>query len=148
MKKIILLLIIAGISNILSAQTTYEFGYDNTGNRILRHVVELRHTQTNNNSNNANNSDSTTLPQTATMGDMQISVMPNPTAGNLQISITNLPEAVQGGITVWDLNSKEIYKQDGIYATNKIDLSKQQKGIYMMQIRVGSKKSEWKVVKE
>ena len=144
MKNIILFLLLGSICNIISAQTTYEYGSDNAGNRVLRQVVELRHTLTNNNTN----SDSAAVPQNATLGSMQISIMPNPTEGNLQINISNLPEQAQGSITVWDLNSKEIYRQQTVYATNKIDLSQNPKGIYLMQIQVNGKKSEWKVVKD
>jgi hypothetical protein len=142
MKSTILFLILSSIWNILSAQTTYGYDYDNTGNRILRHVIVIP------NRNMQVNKDSAMLQENASLGEMQINVMPNPTDGKLQISITNLPENAEGGIKVWDLQSKEMLRQDGIFTNNPIDMSGQPKGIYLMQIRVGNKKSEWKVVKE
>lgn len=141
MKNTILIFIITCISNVLIAQTTFNYTYDNAGNRVLRQVVELRSMQSNNN-------DSTALQESATLGEMQINVMPNPTAGMLQINISNLPANAEGGITLWDLQSKEILKQTGIFANNPINLSQQPKGTYLMQIRVGKQRSEWKVVKE
>jgi hypothetical protein len=142
MKTLLLFLVIACINTILNAQTTYGYAYDNAGNRYLRHVVELRNMQAN------HNGDSVALKETAKLGEMQINVMPNPTVGKLQINITNLPDNAEGGITVWDVHSKELVKQEGIYANNPIDLSKQPKGVYLMQIRVGKERSEWKVVKK
>ncbi len=143
MKKVIwLIIIVVWFCFKLHAQATYEYTYDNAGNRTARHVVVLRSMQT------SGSNDSTALQETAMLGEMQIGVMPNPTAGKLQIDITNLPENAEGGIIVWDLQSKEMLKQEGIYANNSIDLNGQPKGIYLMQIRVGNKKSEWKVVKE
>ncbi len=141
-KSIYLLGLIICVCFRLQAQITYEYAYDNAGNRILRHLVEVRHVQT------PGHSDSVATPVEAALGEMQINVMPNPTTGDLQIAISKLPQEAQGGITVWDLQSKEICRQEGIYATNRIDLSKQPKGVYLMQIRVGSKKSEWRIVKE
>jgi hypothetical protein len=141
MKRIIPLFITICISSLLSAQTTFNYTYDDAGNRVLRQVVELRSMQSNSN-------DSIALQESTTLGEMQISIMPNPTAGLLQINISNLPANAEGGITLWDLQSKEILKQTGIFANNPINLSQQPKGTYLMQIRVGKQRSEWKVVKE
>ena len=142
MKNIYLISFLVLITQIIQAQTTYEYTYDAAGNRTARYVVELRSMQS------PNSNDSSALQENATLGEMQIAVMPNPTAGKLQISISNLPENAEGGIIVWDLQSKEMLRQEGIYVDNPIDLSGQPKGIYLMQIRVGKKKSEWKIVKE
>jgi hypothetical protein len=143
MKKIILFSLLISTSVILKSQTTYEYVYDNAGNRVLRHIIVIPPAKS-----MQANKDSAALQENVALGEMQINVMPNPTVGRLQINITNLPENAEGGIIVWDLQSKELLRQEGIYANNPIDLSKQPKGIYLMQIRVGNKKSEWKVVKE
>ena len=142
MKKVYIFITIVSLSTMLIAQKTFEYAYDNAGNRILRHTVELRSMQS------FNHNDSSTIQESTALGEMKITVMPNPTAGKLQISITNLPDNAIGGIIVWDLQSKEILRQEGIFVNNTLDLGVQPKGIYLMQIRVGNKKSEWKVVKE
>ena len=121
------------------SQTTWEYTYDNAGNRTRRQVVEMRKHQA------GQPADST--PTVQTLAEMEVGIMPNPVAGALKVVIANLPQYATGFLRVMDLQSHVIYYTEVIAAENRIDLSAQPAGAYILQVNVNGKKAEWKVVK-
>lgn len=140
MKTKLLVFILVSLPVMLSAQTTWEYTYDNAGNRIQRQVIEMKHKPY------GTWADSSATEQT--LCEMSISIMPNPTAGRLVMQITNLPEGAEGYVGLWDAQARQVYYTEIIKAENVIEMGNQPGGVYVLQLKVNGKKTEWKVVRE
>lgn len=124
------------------AQTKICFGYDDaSGNRTSR-IICIKSAPV--------NPDSVAIeqPVTESLGEMVITFFPNPTQGQLTVSITNLPSGIQGEITLYDLSGKLLFKQSTIQETTHLDFSSQSIGMYILGIHAGDKSREWKVIKQ
>ena len=141
MKFLILFLVIV-LHSSLMAQTKVCYTYDNSGNRTSQSTSCGKSTPA--------TPDSTlkSQPIAETLGEIKISIYPNPTQGQLLVNITNLPPATQGEITLYDLTGKLLFKQNTIQESTLFDLSNQPKGIYIVGIRAGDKLGRWKVIKQ
>jgi hypothetical protein len=88
------------------------------------------------------------IPITENLGEMVITLYPNPTKGQLMVQITHMPDNTMGEITLYDLSGRLVTVQNTVNENTMLDLSVQPLGIYVLRIRVGGKVSEWKVIKE
>jgi len=128
--------------NILIAQTNVCYTYDKAGNRTNRTICLKSEEAT---------SDSVSIakiPITENLGEMVITLYPNPTKGQLMVQITHMPDNTMGEITLYDLSGRLVTVQNTVNENTMLDLSVQPLGIYVLRIRVGGKVSEWKVIKE
>ena len=128
--------------NILIAQTNVCYTYDKAGNRTTR-TIRLKSEEA--------SSDSVSIakiPITENLGEMVITLYPNPTKGQLMVQITHMPDNTMGEITLYDLSGRLVTVQNTVNENTMLDLSVQPLGIYVLRIRVGGKVSEWKVIKE
>jgi hypothetical protein len=142
MKRKILLLLVSMIFNtILFAQPKVCYSYDNAGNRINRTIC-LKSIPV------QGDSTAVTQPITENLGEMAITLYPNPTKGQLTIKVTNLPDDAKAEIVLSDMTGRLLLKQSAIKETTRLDLSSHPSGIYVLKIRIGDKVSEWKVIKE
>ncbi len=159
------------------AQTgpTLEFTYDAAGNRIKREIIYLSKSvidtatitnvndtsqvvsdaqnsnteTTGNNGQAANNGQTSGSNQfAATLGGQQIVIYPNPTTGKLQVKITPFNTGLQAEIIFYDSQSRLLFRQPAKKELTTVDLSKYATGSYIMEITIGSKSNEWKIVKQ
>jgi len=140
--KFILFIFNIVLSNFLFAQTKICYSYDNAGNRTNR-IICLKSIAT--------QADSVNIPKTPiteNQGEMEITLYPNPTKGQLTVKITNMPDNTTGEITLHDLTGRLMIRQNSIQELTLLDISSQPIGIYVLRIRAGDKVSEWKVIKE
>ncbi len=138
MKSIITLIALIIGTLTLTAQNEFEYVYDAAGNRTSRTVIEIppitqKHKEP--------------AVVTEQLGTMEITVSPNPTQGMLLLQITNM-EKESGRLKVLDLNGQVIIEQENITGSTTLDFSALPSGYYIMQLKIGNKKKEYKVVKE
>jgi YD repeat-containing protein len=136
---ILILMLCASIS---IAQTTVRFSYDGAGNRIKREIVLVKSNETN------KDSTSVTKPFTENLGELKITIYPNPTKGQLSVEITNLSLNEEGNITIHNLEGKQMQQLKSLETLNQLDLYSYPMGMYILRISVGQKTSEWKIIKE
>lgn len=130
------------LGKLLFAQIRICYDYDKAGNRTDRTVC-LKNVEA--------TVDSISIakkPIIEDLGEMVITLYPNPTKGQLTVKITNMPDNTTGEITLHDLNGRLITRQNTIKESTLLELSAQPLGIYVLRIRAGDKVSEWKVIKE
>ncbi|MGD9994224.1 MAG: T9SS type A sorting domain-containing protein [Salinivirgaceae bacterium] len=129
------------------AQNTFGYTYDDVGNRTVRQVIVLKSATayTSDNGEEQNIDQSGKNIHRNEIGDITVSLFPNPTAGFINIETNNTD--VTGAIYVYD--------QKGVLLINKtvqekttIDLSGQVPGNYILKVIYGNKSSEWKIIKE
>lgn len=138
MKNIFLLAIFFGLSCLAWSQTKVEFLYDNAGNRTSRQIVNL---------NSAFLSDSIEISKEI-IGEREIRLFPNPTAGVLTMDIANLKSDESIIVLVTDMAGKVLLRQVQKSANFKIDLTSQPKGFYILSSTIGNERKEWKIIKE
>jgi len=126
---------------LLFGQTKISFHYDYAGNRTER-IIELK-------KDALALSDSTAISLlTDQLGQVSISIFPNPTKGIVTVNITNPPVDKPVSCAVFNPEGKRLHFIDSQFQSDKIELSSYPNGIYVLVITVDNKKSEWKIIKE
>lgn len=135
-KKLLTPLLILG-TFISYAQSSFEYSYDATGNRIQRKVITLNPTR--------EGADELIKDQDA---EYTFNIYPNPTQGKLAIELEDaFLERKNKEVFVYDLQGIIIDQFPIIKNTIPIDLSNQKAGMYIVKIHAGSYSKEWKIVK-
>ena len=130
-----------GYLGLYAQQLTYEFSYDQAGNRICRTIVNLRNDKGDNTMEEA-----TTMLEDRRPDGTLLLVYPNPTAGTVRI------EASEGkGIKsyrVSDANGREIYHGAEAGSSVFLDLSGHPSGIYLLEVLIKDKPYVYKIIKQ
>ena len=141
MKSIPLITILLLLTARLQAQKVC-ITYDKAGNRTNRTICLKSEEAT---------SDSVSIakiPITENMGEMLITLYPNPTKGQLTIQITNITCETEGALELYDLSGRLVIVQKTVGESTMLDISRYPLGIYLMRIRACDKVSEWRIIKE
>ena len=141
MKSIPLITILLLLTARLQAQKVC-ITYDKAGNRTNRTICLKSKEAT---------SDSVSIakiPITENMGEMVITLYPNPTKGQLKIQITNKTCETEGVLELYDLSGRLVIVQKTVGESTMLDISRYPLGIYLMRIRACDKVSEWRIIKE
>ena len=141
MKSIPLITILLLLTARLQAQKVC-ITYDKAGNRTNRTICLKSKEAT---------SDSVSIakiPITENMGEMLITLYPNPTKGQLTIQITNITCETEGALELYDLSGRLVIVQKTVGESTMLDISRYPLGIYLMRIRICDKVSEWRIIKE
>ncbi|HKJ40528.1 MAG TPA: T9SS type A sorting domain-containing protein [Sunxiuqinia sp.] len=128
---------------ISQAQTTVEYTYGNSGNRKTRTVITLKSASLNSDSLKANDFNK---PLDDKVGLQKTRIYPNPTQGIVRVDLPSLKEQ-EASIRVHDSQGRLILHQSAS-TSNRVDLSGFPSGWYIMIIRIGQVKKEWKIIKE
>ena len=84
---------------------------------------------------------------TDALSETLITIYPNPTRGLLTVKISNMPQHSASSLTLFDMQGRVITQQPSLAEENKLDISAQPPGTYIMRIAVGEEEVSWKIVK-
>lgn len=140
MKKYLLLPILLCCVGNLYGQNKIRYSYDNAGNRTKREIVLTR--------NEVMEDAGSVEPFSDMISEHEIQIYPNPTEGDLNISISNVSYDNQISITLYDMNGKLIRKENTATERVNINISDAPNGIYIMQIMIDEKVTTWKIIKK
>jgi len=156
--KITTLLLLLSLSFAYSQQQVITFEYDDSGNRILRQVIEVpaappegSNVANNEGPKSKNEKDSTSLgnPVISKLSDgREVNIFPNPTKGQLQIEISEIKEGETGELLVLSMEGKVIEHRTEIQKAISVDLSQQSAGNYILKLKLGKQRKEWQIVKK
>lgn len=135
--KTTLLLIVLLTLQLVSLSQNIKYEYDDAGNRELRHVVVLQSATID-----------TTKFEKDVLGEQVIKVYPNPTKGWLSVNINRLEPGEKAQIMVYSMTGAMLIRKDDVSTVNRLDLTAQRPGMYIMRLILGAKTSEWKIIKE
>ncbi|MDR1543947.1 MAG: T9SS type A sorting domain-containing protein [Prevotellaceae bacterium] len=155
MKKITFSLILfCFVFSAIKSQNTVNFDYDNAGNCIIKYKTVVMqspaHTPARNNSegeeDNTQNTDSVQVEDI--LGDIKITLFPNPTKGILQIEFQNKDAETTAYYTLSELNGKHIFS--GASASNPLllNLSGYSTGAYLLRLKINNKTETYKIIKQ
>ena len=85
---------------------------------------------------------------TDALSETLITIYPNPTKGLLTVKMSNMPQHSASSLTLFDIQGRVISQQQTLSDENKLDISAQPAGTYIMQIAVGEEQVSWKIVKQ
>lgn len=139
MKKYLLLPILLCCVGNLYGQNKIRYSYDNAGNRTKREIVLTR--------NEVMEDAGSVEPFSDMISEHEIQIYPNPTEGDLNISISNVSYDNQISIALYDMNGKLIRKENTATERVNINISDAPNGIYIMQIMIDEKVTTWKIIK-
>jgi hypothetical protein len=124
------------------AQSTIEYHYDSSGNRIERVIVL--------NTKSASIAGEENLSQVFedNLDAGEIKIYPNPTEGLLNVRISKPGNLTEGTITVTDINGRTILIKQIEDGFTPVDLSDRSRGYYLMKITLGVETSTWKIIKK
>jgi hypothetical protein len=79
------------------------------------------------------------------LGELEISIYPNPTANQLNIKFTNKLDNIS--YQLLDVRGKVLRETQNAADFNTIDISNEAKGQYFLRIINGKEVSNWKIIK-
>jgi len=84
---------------------------------------------------------------TDALSETLITIYPNPTRGLLTVKMSNMPPHSASSLTLFDMQGRVIMQQQSLTEENKLNISAQPPGTYIMRIAVGDENVSWKIVK-
>jgi len=173
--KVLCLSVLCLTVSFASAQTSISYTYDASGNRTHRTIVMKSPEMTpppqdstenifdeedpftyaqeieNEDENRPKTNNNKKTPQeiyTDVLSETFITIYPNPTRGLLTVKFTNMPQGAVSNVTLYDMQGKIVTQQQSLSDENRLDISAQPVGTYIMQIAVGEEVTSWKIIKQ
>ncbi len=129
-------------------QTVVEFLYDASGNRILRHVIELPAEKSTGQQQNRETFDTTALKYTELIGEARINIYPNPNGGRFTVALDNAAAGSKTSLALYTVSGALVLKLEQIEAVTEIDIRNRENGPYILNISINGKQQTWKVIKQ
>ena len=134
------------VSRVANA-TGISYVYDTSGNRTIRRIIPPQQVS----GAPAEGEEETVFSEKIGMDGFEagIRIYPNPTEGRFAVEIGHIPDTIQGEIYLYDTQGK-LLERKSLRSGNKVDfdLSRNQAGMYILDIRLGEKTSRWKIIKK
>ncbi len=123
-----------------------KYEYDQAGNRTNRNMIILHSSELK--SAKISNEDNFNEKYIDNINDLKVTIFPNPTDGILNINIEGLEESLNSSINIYNSKGMMIRKSKILGTNNKIDLSAETSGIYIIVIFANNVYSQWKIIKQ
>jgi len=134
-----------------STTTYFEFTYDASGNRTQRRVIEIPDNQNSRvldtNAQSGAGNDSTAI-FTDKMGNIKLSLYPNPTRGNLTFKIVSDTVIFNSEMTVYNATGTFITHHENLRTSETFDFSTYSAGIYYLKFSINNIEKTFKVIKQ
>jgi hypothetical protein len=137
------------ISSYSQNQMQRQYEYDASGNRVLRHVLVLstRMAQQNDSENDSSEVNSSTC-YTEQIGALQLSIYPNPTLGQVSVTILNATGSVSGTLRIYTLSGQLLRTHTIETLSSTLDLSGYPAGTYLVKVQLNQNEQARKIIKE
>jgi len=143
MKKLFFTMLALLICFSAFGQGNLRFDYDNSGNCIQKYRTVVLPSPAKPNAE----SDEETQPQTDILGNLKVTVFPNPTEGLLKVIIDGASEQ-NFRFTLIDINGKVLQNFVSQTIENEINLTAYTAGIYILQMVADNKRSVFQIIKK
>lgn len=130
MKKTILLLLLTLGASSTYSQNWLSYSYDATGNRIYRQTATIR----------AKKMTRSLTDSLSAVGYDKYQVSFDDNNFKVKIGIANWTKTMQGNICVYDLAGRELYSESIATAVTTIDLSRLEKGTFILCVSIDGEK--------
>ena len=120
------------------------YGYDNSGNRILRQKEIVYRTRS---VVDGESEDPEEYSDTLSVYN-KVTVYPNPTEGLLRIDITGMERVVRSSLSAYSQSGQLLMGVSPLSDSNEIDLTGYPSAVYYFVIAIDDKTSTWKIIKK
>lgn len=129
------------------SQTVVSYSYDDSGNRTYRGTIVLE------SSLKKGVIDTLEIQKEEKtfedkIGEQKITIYPNPTKGVIKVEIENFNPDSKSIISLYSLKGNLLQSQNVDNPQITFDLTSYPMGTYILKIKLGDKKSDWKILKE
>ena len=140
MKRILLLLSIAvtGIATATNPEVA-RYTYDSAGNRVSREIII---------GVAGDEPQDIAASLIDVVASKAVRIYPNPTDGNMTISIDDYEESDQASFIIYDLSGVIVYDSKVTGQASSVDISDCQSGIYILTIIINGNQSSWRIIKK
>ena len=141
--SLFVILILFTIAGRAQSQNMVSYAYDNAGNRISRKIVLL--------SSNPTHVKQDTIapsPVEEQLGERKLTVYPNPTKGELKVEITSGNNKDEISFRLISGKGVQLQSRKASNGTTPIDMTLYPPGWYILQVKVGDKVTEIKIIKQ
>lgn len=143
MKKIFLCFSFMLFPVFTFAQSKIGYAYDMAGNRIKREIViSASRAMAKKQSFESQDFYSERLREHS------VKIYPNPTQGNLRVSISGLGNSDKCHLGVYSIQGTQILAFDVNSDNANVDISNQPNGVYLLQITINGKSTTWKIIQK
>lgn len=142
MKKCLLIcFLISSLSPFVLYGQDVSYRYDKAGNRKER-VIELKSAEI------AKNQVQEPAPVIEDLlSGQEILIYPNPTEGELSVSISNAKNTIEGEVFITTMNGEVLIRKKVVSTLMHFDLSNNAAGFYIMKIILNGEATTWKIIK-
>lgn len=120
---------------------TYEYAYDDAGNRIRRIVLVLKEST-------GKSTGDTIMPiEDVISEDIKMLLYPNPSKGYITLEMENYKDEI-GEYSLLDISGRIIDRGTCNSSSMILDMSSYAIGIYLFQVSINDKKCVYKIIKE
>lgn len=142
----LILLIVTCLAAKSQTQTQYiEYVYDQAGNRTARRII-IKTDSPSNVKRNPNTTDSTLVKDV--FGEQMIVIYPNPTQGMLGVEITGGKAEEKLTIAIFNGQGAVLATMEAKDGINYIDFTNYVNGWYILSVQTGTKRKEYKIIKQ
>lgn len=152
---LVVFLVLPGLVTIAQTGTdVVEFLYDNTGNRVLRHIIVIIPDDKDSPANGAfaeNENKVKAREQQELLKaywEKTLKIYPNPNGGQFTVEINSTEAAEKGKLYLHFPTGKLVYTKEPLESNMQMDISTLPNGTYILTIVLGDKKKTWKVIKQ
>ena len=142
----LLLLLFTNLYTKITAQSTkamVSYDYDYAGNRVARTVVFV---STRDGVKQSKNIDP--QPVKEQLGELEITIYPNPTKGVLQVVVTGMKPNDAYNLNLYDMQGKQLLSKVGQPDKALLDIASYASGSYILRVQVGNKIKDFKIIKQ
>ena len=82
------------------------------------------------------------------LSNARITIYPNPTEGDLRIDIAGIDNFERSEVTIHSSNGAVLSKISPLTASNEVDMTTYEDGIYLFVIRINDETTTWKIIKK
>jgi type IX secretion system substrate protein len=145
---IILLLVTIGTFHIHAQTEKVEYGYDLSGNRVLRHIIPLSMHESVQPDSLAEDPDNAKLFDFAEMiDDCRITIFPNPTNGILKVVLDSKNEHPEANLFLHTVAGTKVLSRSNIREETELDISDRENGAYILTVVIKGRNKSWKILK-
>lgn len=142
-KRILIVIVLCGVFFVpLWSQNTMDvvYDYDNAGNRVLRHVLELRNMHTDSRLE-------TGKYYVNKLSSVNVNAYPNPTQDAVRLEFHGCQEDTKVSLKLYDMQGKMLLEQEGGNRGMTVNLEGRPAGVYILDLVVGEARTSWKIIK-
>jgi hypothetical protein len=131
------------------------YEYDASGNRTYRAVLDLGETRSMQSLEDTTDMDNPELQDskkevvyTEKVGNIQLTVFPNPTTQMVTIRIQNYADFKEGTLRLYTPDGRFLQQYPILSSEFTIDLSEHVQGVYLLRLQMNQYSDTWKIIKQ